>query len=130
MLHWPLKPLSHKGCGLLVYELWSRGMLPSAVSLILADADAGQGAGCTSCPRPVERFYFSLIDSREVVLPQHPRAQHPSALFLPFVLENQSYSGLQPCVCWGFVFCKSCHICISCICASLSKMKRGLYEGS
>lgn len=34
-----------------------------------------------------------LLVNREVFLPQHPRAQHPSFLFLPFALESQSYSG-------------------------------------
>lgn len=70
-------------------------MLPSVVSLTLADADVGQRMGRTSPSRSVERFgCFSLMVNREFFLPQHPRAQHPSFLFLPFALQSQSYSGL------------------------------------
>lgn len=106
-------------------------MLPSVESLNLADADVGQRMGRTSCSRSVERFcYFSLMVSREVLWPQHPRAQHPSFLFLPFALESQSYSGLQPCVAGVLYFVNAVTFVYVAFVPYCGKWKGGLYEGS
>lgn len=66
------------------------GMLPSAVSSNLADADAEQRTERTSRSRSAERFCcFSLMVSRDVLSPQHSRAQHPS-FFISSICSGES----------------------------------------